>query len=267
MAKQYRYIKPKAKEKKKMPFEKRVLLQTIGCIFLFVYSMIVSHSNSSIEQKTFINKTINISSTKDVLKEDFFALLDMGKSGINATQKYLLAITNYFDIGFGQTESNDDRAIAKDASLPQEEEMQIHEEKNEEDKDTTPVFRKPLQGEITSGYGERVHPLSNDNSVHYGIDIAGNMGDCVISALPGTVEATGFDKALGNYVKINHSDTLQTVYGHLSEILVRPDEVVDHNTRIGSVGATGAATGPHLHLEVRENGQCVDPTPYLNHEK
>ena len=77
------------------------------------------------------------------------------------------------------------------------------------------------------------------------------------------MEDTGFDSNLGNYVKVRHNENMQTVYGHLSEILVRKDEVVDGNTRIGSVGSTGAATGPHVHLEVRIDGVSVDPAEYL----
>jgi len=124
----------------------------------------------------------------------------------------------------------------------------------------------PLRGTLTSEFGLREDPNTGKETMHYGVDIAANYGDCVISSLPGTVTDAGFDSNLGNYVKVKHSENMETVYGHMSEILVKKGEVVDSNTRIGSAGATGAATGPHVHLEVRIDGQCVDPEIYLPKE-
>jgi bla regulator protein BlaR1 len=152
-------------------------------------------------------------------------------------------------------------------SLPEKPKVQEQSDipKQDEIKEE-PKFRYPANGKITSPFGKRIHPLNNTETTHYGVDIEANYGDCVISSLPGTVTDTGFDQNLGNYVKVKHNDSMETVYGHMSEILVKKDEVVDSNTRIGSAGATGAATGPHVHLEVRIDGQCVDPEIYLPKE-
>ena len=264
----YRY-KPIKKKNKKMSFEKKVLFQSIVSAMLLVYCIIVSNTNSAVSQKEYIHQVVNITSTKADIKKMMHLGADTVKKAAVSGVEYLYKLVDFCNNGFGSTETAANVALAEAAIYPEtpeelkkKEEQQVQTPK-EEPKEEKPTFRWPLEGEITSSFGQRIHPLNSSNSVHYGIDIAGNHGDCVISSLPGTVDETGYDNNLGKYVKVNHSDNLQTVYGHLSEVLVKKDEVVDGNTRIGSVGSTGAATGPHVHLEVRIDGVSVDPMPYL----
>lgn len=264
----YRY-KPIKKKNKKMSFEKKVLFQSIVSAMLLVYCIIVSNTNSAVSQKEYIHQVVNITSTKADIKKMMHLGADTVKKAAVSGVEYLYKIVDFCNNGFGSTQSVSNVALAEPALYPEtpqelkkKEEPQKEQSENEPAKEE-PVFRWPLRGEITSAFGQRIHPIGNNDSIHYGIDIAGNHGDCVISSLPGTVDETGYDNNLGKYVKVNHSDNLQTVYGHLSEVLVKKDEVVDGNTRIGSVGSTGAATGPHVHLEVRIDGVSVDPMPYL----
>lgn len=261
------------KEKKKISFEKKVLLQSLACIGVFAYCMVISATNSAVMQKELINKAVNETYTKSDIKRDAAYSAKMFKSAVAAAAKSLDTLVYFCNNGFG----NEDEAVLAnknaeaaevapndDETLPSEQMPQQNDAAQAaETPQSAPVFRMPLDGKITSGFGERIHPISNSDSRHYGIDIAGNNGDCVISALPGVVEATGFDAALGNFVKVRHSDTLETVYGHLSAVAVQNGETVDGNTRIGSVGSTGAATGPHLHFEVRENGKSVNPKDWI----
>lgn len=261
-----RYKQRKPKKEKKISFEKKVLLQSIVSAFLLIYCIIISNTNSAVVQKEFINSSVNITSTKSDIQKMLSHTLKTAKSAIASGGKYLNMLVDFCNNGFGSTDTEANIASAEPAIYPETpEELKKKEEPKEEEikKEEPPTFRWPLKGEVTSAFGERTHPLSNNSSIHYGIDIAGSHGDCVISSLPGTVEDTGFDSNLGNYVKVRHNENMQTVYGHLSEILVRKDEVVDGNTRIGSVGSTGAATGPHVHLEVRIDGVSVDPAEYL----
>ncbi len=277
MSKTYKPRRTAAKkEKKKMSFEKKVLLQSAACVVIFAYCLIVSGTNTAVRQKELINKAVNLTYTKSDINRDAAYSAQLFKTAVAAASKSLDALVYFCNNGFG----GDDEAVLANknteaADIPEGSEPPTDNQPQEapaaEDNTAAAqpqtqapaVFRMPLDGKITSDFGERIHPLNNSDSNHYGIDIAGNTGDCVISALPGTVEATGFDPSLGNYVKVRHSDSFETVYGHLSAIAVQKGEYVDGNTRIGSVGSTGAATGPHLHLEVRVDGRSVNPNDWI----
>lgn len=107
------------------------------------------------------------------------------------------------------------------------------------------------------------HYLSGNNfwSGHPGIDIAAGLGAPVWAASAGTVTIAqgGWNGGYGNVVMIDHNNGYLTVYGHLSQINVVPCESVSAGTGIGLAGSTGNSTGPHLHFEIRQNGQAVDP--------
>lgn len=123
----------------------------------------------------------------------------------------------------------------------------------------------PCEGEkITSGFGERINPISKKQEIHTGIDIAAAEGSGVYAAWFGTVAETGTDEIYGNYIVIKHSNSLLTRYCHLSEISVNAGERVGTKTKIGEVGSTGWATGSHLHFEVIACGSAVDPQNALS---
>lgn len=173
-----------------------------------------------------------------------------------------------------QSDENKTKTKKKEAALESDEKNQIKKnteniDEGESREESTPQFKPPINGEITSSFGERVHPLEGNTSLHTGIDIAAETGDTVISAAPGMVSAVGYDDANGHYVVIKHNDTLTTVYAHLSKKSVTEGERVDSNTKIGEVGSTGISTGPHLHFEIKENSQSVNPENYitLKHRK
>lgn len=122
----------------------------------------------------------------------------------------------------------------------------------------------PINGEITSGFGERQDPITHTESMHDGIDIAGKEGDTIKAALSGTVEKVGTSTTLGKYVTLKHSDNIETMYGHCSEILVKQNQQVNQGDEIAKVGNTGESTGYHLHFEVLKDGKQVDPTSMIN---
>ncbi|HBT20864.1 MAG TPA: peptidase M23 [Peptococcaceae bacterium] len=116
---------------------------------------------------------------------------------------------------------------------------------------------------VTSDFGLRVHPILGTRKMHTGIDISAPMGAGVYSAGSGVVIYAGWFGAYGNTVVIDHGGGISTLYGHLSSISVREGQSVGNQDRIGSVGSTGLSTGPHLHFEVRVNGDPVSPWGYL----
>lgn len=116
---------------------------------------------------------------------------------------------------------------------------------------------------ITSRFGYRTNPISGNYGFHTGLDLAASEGTPVSAVFYGKVAEIGTSDVGGNYVLMEHSETLQTYYCHLSEIYVEQGAVIRHGETVGLVGSTGWSTGPHLHFEVRINGIRVDPEPLL----
>jgi murein DD-endopeptidase MepM/ murein hydrolase activator NlpD len=124
-------------------------------------------------------------------------------------------------------------------------------------------FMMPVDGaHVSSPFGMRIHPGTSVLQEHTGVDLAVAVGTPVRAAAPGTVEATGFDKhGYGRYVVLQHAAGYSTWYAHLSAIAahLRAGMQLRLGQRLGAVGRTGDATGPHLHFEVRYNHEPTDP--------
>lgn len=121
----------------------------------------------------------------------------------------------------------------------------------------------PLSGTMTSPFGWRADPVSGEERFHYGVDIAGAEGDSVSCFADGSVGTVGESALLGNYVTVNHDLGFSTLYAHCSAIAVSAGQRVQKGEVIASVGATGNATGPHLHFEVHDGGQYLNPIYYV----
>lgn len=115
---------------------------------------------------------------------------------------------------------------------------------------------------VSSGFGLREHPTLHTLRHHDGIDIAGPH-QYVRSAASGLVATVGYSSTLGRYVKIDHGNSYETVYGHLALTLVRAGQEVVIGETLGITGSTGRATGVHLHYSVLKNHQSVNPADYL----
>ncbi len=124
-------------------------------------------------------------------------------------------------------------------------------------------FGRPSDGDYGSGFGMRLHPILGYSRPHNGIDISGSTGDPVWAAKGGTVFFAGPRGGFGNCIIVDHGDGVMTVYAHLSQIHVNVGNRVDKGETIGEIGTTGLSTGPHLHFEVRVNGQAQDPLVFL----
>ena len=124
-------------------------------------------------------------------------------------------------------------------------------------------LRWPVSGYISSGYGWRRHPVYGYRSFHTGIDIAASMGTTVQAARKGRVIYTGYNGPYGLIVLVDHGGSIATMYAHLSQTYVREGEYVNTLESIAAVGSTGWSTGPHLHFEVRVEGQHSNPMQWL----
>ncbi|TWO65027.1 M23 family metallopeptidase [Caenimonas sedimenti] len=124
----------------------------------------------------------------------------------------------------------------------------------------TAFLASPMEvSRVTSGFKMRFHPIRHAWTQHRGVDYGSPVGTPVRSVGEGKVQFAGWMGGYGNVVQVDHGRGDSTLYAHLSRIDVRPGAAVARGQRLGAVGQTGWATGPHLHFEFRENGVHVDP--------
>ncbi|HET6412288.1 MAG TPA: M23 family metallopeptidase [Anaeromyxobacter sp.] len=121
----------------------------------------------------------------------------------------------------------------------------------------------PLAGRLTSAFGVRPDPFTGELREHDGVDLSAPVGTPIRATRDGIVRAAGPRAGYGLAVEVDHGSGLTTLYGHASELLVSPGQLVRAGQPIARVGSTGRSTGPHLHFEVRMGGRPVDPVRAL----
>ena len=124
------------------------------------------------------------------------------------------------------------------------------------------LVRKPVSdGNITSGFGGRNHPLLGYNKMHTGVDWGSTMGTPIFAAGNGVIDKVGWEGGYGKYIRIRHANGYETAYGHMSAFArgMEQGKKVRQGQVIGYVGSTGLSTGAHLHYEILINGRFVDP--------
>ena len=117
---------------------------------------------------------------------------------------------------------------------------------------------------MTSGFGYRQHPILGTMRAHSGVDLAASWGSPIVATSDGVVNTANWAGGYGLLVALDHGGGLQTRYGHMSRLAVMPGQQVRKGEVIGYVGSTGRSTGPHLHYEIRINGQAVNPARHLH---
>lgn len=220
------------------------------------------NSNQKKEKKSW-KEIFNIT-PKSELKNETESSMKMLTSQIDSLKTML---KNYHN---GNNQSNVDYKKMKDSLFELMQNFQP-EKKQEKDFETTfEGLRKnismPLRNRIsvTSPYGTRMHPIFGTAKMHNGIDLKANYED-VHAVLDGIITEAGWDsKGGGNYIKIKHFNRFETSYLHLSEIYYKVGEKVRAGFIIGKSGNTGNSTGPHLHFAVKEFGQSINPSHFLN---
>jgi murein DD-endopeptidase MepM/ murein hydrolase activator NlpD len=122
----------------------------------------------------------------------------------------------------------------------------------------------PVEGRITSGFGERNDPFSGDGGAfHRGVDISSTFGTRILAPADGVVRFASFMNGYGRAIILDHGQGITTLYGHLSAFGVTPGQSVHRGDTLGYVGLSGRSTGPHLHYEVRIFNTPVNPYKYL----
>ena len=121
----------------------------------------------------------------------------------------------------------------------------------------------PALGWLSDRFGKRSDPFSGEPGYHQGLDISADKGQPVFATADGEVESAAYTGDYGNLVQLKHGFGLVTRYGHLSQFNVKPGQTVKRGAVIGYVGATGRATGAHVHYEILANGKLLDPLEFL----
>lgn len=125
-------------------------------------------------------------------------------------------------------------------------------------------FIAPVEGPVSSPFGERLHPIRKEQAFHRGVDIEANKGAAIKAIMDGEIIETGSEKTLGNFVRIKHPLGFTSVYAHCSVLVSQKGQKVNQGEVIAKVGDTGASVGSHLHLELWKDGTAIDPQLYLS---
>ena len=122
----------------------------------------------------------------------------------------------------------------------------------------------PLEsGTLTSGYGERIHPIDGTEEFHYGVDVAAPLGTVLRAAYDGQVTEVGENDKLGKFIRLSHGNGIEILYGHCQEVVVVQGTAVRAGERVALVGSTGVSTGSHVHIRVNVDGTACDPATLL----
>lgn len=124
--------------------------------------------------------------------------------------------------------------------------------------------RPVKKGWMSSGFGQRIDPITGRQAWHNGVDFAGKDGADVIAVAAGVVVYSGPRSGYGKMVEINHGSGYSTRYGHHKALTVKAGDIVRKGEVIGLMGSSGRSTGPHVHFEVFKNGRIVDPASYIH---
>ena len=121
----------------------------------------------------------------------------------------------------------------------------------------------PVKGALSSCFGYRQHPTEGEERFHYGVDLAADSGAAIGCFADGTVTAVGESSSYGKYCTVTHDNGCTTLYAHCSRISVSSGAAVKAGEKLGEVGQTGMATGPHLHFELQKDGVYLNPVYYV----
>lgn len=239
---------------------------TIACMFLILLGYIALLMSKSIEQSKIQMALSNrLHSMHQVIAEvdtnavhDKFTKIDKELLTINGFLK-ARGIKTFFKGPQGGEENNNDIVSTEEISNFYEDYLR----RIVYNISYTPLGF-PYPGRITSTFGHRENPFTGENvETHKGLDIKGPLGGPVKAMARGVVEFAGLRGGFGNCIMLKHGNGFETLYGHLSKILVRVDQKIEIGQQIGNIGSTGRSTGPHLHYEVHKNGQQINPASFL----
>ena len=253
----YRNTNIYSREKKHNKPLKKLIFQIIFCVIIYISILIIKNSNYIFTQE-FLNNVKSILNY-DVELEKYYNkainFFNNQEEKQNVDENVQTINTEENQVNTQETENiggaNEDKQAEETQNLSQ---MEIDANNIK----GTYNLIKPLEGTITSRFGQRDPTTPTVPKNHTGIDIAANTGTDIIAALDGVVELASNEGDYGNHLKIKKDD-VTLVYAHCSELLKNQGDTVKQGEVIAKVGATGNVTGPHLHFEIRKEDRFVNP--------
>ena len=253
----------KTKEKKDIKLLKKMLIQLIVCIciYLIIYTV---HNNQYIFSEDFIHKV------KEIISYD----IDFGKI-YEDIKNYVIHSLNREEekqkneVNIEENaETNNGIGGATEEVVEQAEEVEENQSLSQEEQDIVDVknttsFIKPVEGSISSIYGYRDTATGTVPKNHTGTDIAATMGTKIKSATDGQVVLASEEGDYGKHIKVQIGE-VSIIYAHCNSLYVKEGDMITQGQEIAEVGSTGNSTGPHLHFEVRIAERTVDPQKILD---
>ena len=250
-----------ANEKKNFKLLKKILVQLLICALIYCIFYLIQDTNYIFSEEV-INRTNKVLS------------YDINYTEVYQTIKVYLRELKLLPTEETQSEENETINEEQENENYQEETLSVsdivvEEEKKEEEPksemqiDAEYVLQnfsviKPIEGIVTSEFGEResTNPIVTPN--HIGIDISANSGNEIKAAMDGKVTVASYNSSYGNFIKIENNEVM-TVYAHCQSLNVKEQDEVKQGQIIALVGSTGNSTGPHLHFEIRRDGRFINP--------
>lgn len=287
-ANQYAYIerrrdsaKPNSVKTKKKIVKKMMLQIVICTIIYFVFyfmnnSKLIFSEDVNTKTKELLSYDISLSNIEENqyfknVKEYFNGLIGRIKNnGEESKNQKTENVTNEENTNSENTQTQDANESTEENQNAEPiggaEEVAVEETKTQEEQDIDYVKQNiniiwPLTGVITSKFGSRT-ATEIVTANHYGIDIAGNTGTSIVSAIDGTVTQNSSEGDYGKHLRIENGEVM-TLYAHCSKLLVNEGDSVKQGQIIAEVGSTGRATGPHLHFEIRRENRFINPESIL----
>ena len=259
--------------KKDLKLLKKMIIQIIISLLIY-FTIYIIQNNNYIFSQDFINKAkeilsydINFQATYENLKQYItnFNNKNQNNSAIGGANETIETndklIQNQEQTEENQqvdnpTESTNEHQTSNNEQELSEEEQQINKIKS------TTTFIKPIEGTISSKYGQREPTTATVPKNHTGVDIAANMGTKIKSATSGEVVLASEEGDYGKHLKIQIGE-VSIIYAHCNNLYVKQGDKIEQGQEIAEVGSTGNSTGPHLHFEIRVNGVAYNPQNYL----
>ena len=279
------YVRENKKEKKDVKLFKKMITQIIVCLAIYSgFYLIVN--NNYIFSEDFTNKAREILSQDINFMEIYSAISNKVTEIYNSLQAKPLEQQQEEQQNSENVQNNEENIQNNDENIggaeeilteqPTEETSEIEQQVQPEETPQEPTenlsqmeqdanyikstvsFIKPINGVISSEYGQRNPTTPTVPKNHTGTDIAASIGTKIVSATDGTVILASSEGDYGNHLKIQINDVI-IVYAHCNKLYVKEGEVITQGQEIAEVGSTGNTTGPHLHFEVRYQDRYVNP--------
>ncbi len=272
----------------KQKMAKKMIIQMLICVIIYGIIYVIQNSNQLFSQdiigkaKEILAYDISLDNLYKKASEYFYSIQnninEESNKAVNEEANNIQDTNQESNLEQNQGEdglinnqevnsqNNDEQNVEQQGAIGGSDEILPVQEKTQEEMDIDYVKNNiniiwPLVGTITSRFGART-PTEIVSANHYGIDIAGNIGDTIISAIDGTVVVSTEGESYGKHIKIENGEII-TTYAHCSNLLVKEGDTVTQGQKIAEVGETGKATGPHLHFEVRRENRVINPEKIL----